>query len=89
MSGQSASACAVGNTPLGTVTNSSSPVASRRRRRALLTAGCVIASCDAARVTLRSTMTAAKTRSRLRSRVRKFTDMLDSAGTAFAAVMGG
>ena len=73
ISGHSASAWAVGRTPPGTVTKRSSPVASRSRRRALLTAGWVIASCAAARVTLRSTITAPKTRSRLRSRVRKFT----------------
>jgi len=57
--------------------------------KALLTAGCVIASCAAARVTLRSIMTVAKTRSRLRSSVRKFTDTACSAGAAFAPVIGG
>ncbi len=58
--------------PVEPGTNSSSPIASRRRRKALLTAGCVIARRSAARVTLRSTMTTSKTRSRFRSRVRKF-----------------
>ena len=91
-SGQIDSACAVGRTPPGIVTKSSSPVASRSRRRALLTAGCVIASWAAARVTLRSTITAPKTRRRLRSRVRKFIAGEGRAavgGVAFMAVMGG
>ena len=90
-SGHHAWARTVGSTPPGTVTKSSSPVASRSRRRALLTAGWVIASCVAARVTLRSTMTAAKTRSRLRSSVRKFKDSPagTATGSAFTAVMAG
>jgi hypothetical protein len=92
-SGHILAACAVGTTPLGTVTKSSSPVASRSRRSALLTAGCVIASCAAARVTLRSSITAAKTRSRLRSRVRKFIANRPPEaaflGTAFTRLMAG
>ena len=68
--GQSAWARAVGSTPVLLRRTSSSPSVSRRRRSALLTAGCVSDSFSAARVRLRSAMTASKTRSRLRSRRR-------------------
>ena len=65
--GHSAIACGVGVTPVDPAMKRSSPVASRSRRRALLTASCVIESRSDARVTLRSVIATSKTRSRLRS----------------------
>ena len=65
--GRSASATGVGFMPYRSRTNSGSPMAPRRRFNAFDSAGCVIPSRSAARVTLRSSMRVTNTGRRLRS----------------------
>ena len=69
--GHSDKARGVGSMPWPWRWTNSSPKVSRKRRSALLTAGCVNARLRAALVRLRSAITSSKTRSRFRSRVRK------------------
>jgi len=71
--GSSSSARGVGVSPRPLRTNSGSPIASRRRASALLTAGEVTCKRAAARATLRSASTACSVKSRLRSRFDRFT----------------
>ena len=68
--GHSSSALGVGCKLRPWRTSTSSPKASRKRRRALLTAGCVSDSTCAARVRLRSAITTSKTLRRFRSKLR-------------------
>src|SRR5437660_4757657 len=70
---QSATARWVGLIPVPDRTNRGSPSASRSRASALLTAGCVIVSALAARVTLPSVIKASNTFRRLRSSARNDT----------------
>jgi hypothetical protein len=69
--GQSSNANGVGVMPCPSRRTRSSPKVSRRRRSALLTAGCVMDQLRAALVKLFSAMTSSNTRSKFRSKVRK------------------
>jgi hypothetical protein len=71
MAGNIVLATAVGESPCGARTNSSSPHASRSRARAWLVADWLSASRSAARLTLPRSCTASNTVSRLRSSLRR------------------